>query len=111
MFKIFIIALLTINCYPVHTISKSNLKLFDTLTSGVKFTENLINMDYANGVTKLVSDAFKNLTTTKNGMKSAASEIFTGFIKILGFDSKKIGAIGINGLIFLAQLVSSTLSI
>ncbi|CAG9764152.1 unnamed protein product [Ceutorhynchus assimilis] len=78
--------------------------------SGEKIDENVSNVDYSSEASKLVSEAYYN--DTANGKVEATSitnKIFTGLFKILGFDSEKIGAIAVNGLIFLAQLLGTSL--
>ena len=36
------------------------------------------------------------------------SSFTSGFLKILGLDSKKIGAFALNGIVFIAQMVSTS---
>lgn len=79
--------------------------IFEKLQTSFEMAGKLLGLDKAKSVAQLVSDAFG-----KSGKKGDGSEggqnIFSGFLRIFGFDSKKIGAIAINAIIFVAQLVS-----
>lgn len=80
------------------------LKQFDAF-SGLQLAGKFFNSDHAKGVANLVSDAFEE-THTKNKGANQQNNIFSWFLRVLGFDTKKIGAITVNAIIFVAQLVS-----
>ncbi|XP_071056582.1 uncharacterized protein [Onthophagus taurus] len=102
----------TINWFHIN--SESNL--FDKLASGFKFAGKLLGIDHVADVSSLISKAFSSNKRLKNGFvendenKNHNDNIFAGFLRIFGFDPKKIAAIGVNGIIFMAQLISSSLS-
>lgn len=76
--------------------------IFKKLQTSFEMAGKFLGLDKAESVAKLVSDAFG-----KSGKKGDEEEgnIFSGFLRIFGFDSKKIGAIAVNAIIFVAQLV------
>lgn len=81
--------------------------ILDKLTSGFKLAGKLLGLDRVTGVSQLVSDAFAaNTERNSNGENVGETNIFSGFLRIFGFDVKKIGAIAVNAIIFVAQLVS-----
>ncbi|KAJ3657921.1 hypothetical protein Zmor_009697 [Zophobas morio] len=83
--------------------------VFGKLKSGFQLAGKLLGIDEANGVAQLVSEAFGKSHKKGDGAEGTGN-IFSGFLRILGFDSKKIGAIAVNAIIFVAQLISSSLS-
>ena len=85
-------------------VSSNDGNVLERLKSGFEFAGNLFKVDQIRDVTKLVSDAFKK--GSENVEQKKSDDVFSTFLRILGFDTKKIGAITINSLIFLAQLVS-----
>lgn len=64
----------------------------------------LLGLDKATSVAELVSEAFGK-TNKKGDEGDGQQNIFSGFLRILGFDAKKIGAIAVNAIILVAQLV------
>lgn len=80
------------------------------LASGIRLAGKLLGLDESSGIAQLVSEAFgKTDTQSKKGddgsVPGQQNNIFSGFLRILGFDAKKIGAIAVNAIIFVAQLV------
>lgn len=77
------------------------------LASGIRLAGKLLGIDKATEVAELVSNAFGNTKTEskKGDDGNDQQNIFSGFLRILGFDAKKIGAIAVNAIIFVAQLV------
>lgn len=82
--------------------------VFGKLKSGFQLAGKLLGIDHATGVAQLVTEAFGKSHKKGDGSEGT-SNIFSGFLRVLGFDAKKIGAIAINAIIFVAQLVSLTL--
>lgn len=78
--------------------------VFGKLKSGFQHAVKLLGIDHANGVAQLVTEAFGK--AHKKGDGNETGNIFSGFLRVLGFDAKKIGAIAVNAIIFVAQLVS-----
>lgn len=76
--------------------------MIDKIKSGFKLAGKLLGWDYASEVAELVSESFGK---SKKGDNSG-DNLFSGFLRIFGFDTKKIGAITVNAIVFLAQLVS-----
>ncbi|RZC38635.1 uncharacterized protein BDFB_008946 [Asbolus verrucosus] len=103
MFPVIILALL------VTCINAEEKTVFGKLKSGFQLAGKLLGIDQATGVAQLVTEAFGK-TQRKGDASEGTGNIFSGFLRILGFDSKKIGAIAINAIIFVAQLISSSLS-
>lgn len=87
------------------TLSEENT-VFGKLKSGFQFAGKLLGIDQANGVAQLVSQAFGKAQTRKGDEGAATNNLFSSFFRILGFDVKKIGAIAVNAIIFVAQIVS-----
>lgn len=73
--------------------------------SGLQVAGKFFNADHAKGVASLVSEAFDK-SHAKNKDADQQGNMFSGFLRMLGFDTKKIGAITVNAIIFVAQLVS-----
>lgn len=78
------------------------------IKSSFQYAGKLLGLDESNSVTKLVSEAFskssKKMADDNNNNNN--NNIFSGFLRILGLDTKKISAIAVNAIIFVAQLVS-----
>ncbi|KAH1019179.1 hypothetical protein HUJ04_009034 [Dendroctonus ponderosae] len=104
MFKALVLTLLVLSCKPRHS-SAAKSQLIDILKS-LKLTEKLFRTDQAKQVASLVSNAFTDYANSRKKSTNPTSQVFTGFLKVLGFEAEKIAAIAINGLIFVAQLVS-----
>lgn len=80
--------------------------ILDKITSGFKLAKKLLGLDRVIGVSQLVSEAFGRDAEADNDKKDGGTNIFSSFLRIFGFDVKKIGAIAVNAVIFVAQLVS-----
>jgi hypothetical protein len=85
--------------------SSEEQTVFGKLKSGFQLAGKILGIDHATGVAQLVTEAFGKSHPKGDGSEGP-SNIFSGFLRILGFDSKKIGAIAVNAIIFVAQLVS-----
>lgn len=84
--------------------------VFGKLKSGFQLAGRLLGIDQANGVAQLVTQAFGKNHDPKGDAGEGPKNIFSSFLRVLGFDAKKIGAIAVNAIIFVAQLVSLLLS-
>lgn len=73
------------------------------IKSSFHYAGKLLGLDEAYSVTKLVTEAFGK--ATKKTEDNQRGTIFSGFFRILGLDTKKISAIAVNAIIFVAQLV------
>lgn len=81
--------------------------VFGKLKSGLKLAGKLLGLDAASEVAKLVTESFgKSNAKSKGDTAGSGPTIFNGFFRLLGLESTKIGAIAVNALVFLAQLVS-----
>lgn len=74
------------------------------IKSGIQFAGKLLGLDEVNKVAKLVADNFHK--AARNKQDDRGNAIFSGFFRILGLNTKKISAIAVNAIIFVAQLVS-----
>lgn len=68
-----------------------------------------LGLNTAQGVAHLVSSSL--LTTRPQWLREGTDVglqhgLFSGFFRLLGLDSTKLGAIALNAIIFIAQLVS-----
>ncbi|XP_018571604.1 uncharacterized protein LOC108911215 [Anoplophora glabripennis] len=99
---------LLISC--TKSVENENFSVLDKLKSGLQLAGKFLNSDHAKGVANLVSEAFEK-THNKNNNDDKQSNIFSGFLRVLGFDTKKIGAITVNAIIFVAQLISSAIQL
>lgn len=77
--------------------------VFGKLKTGLHLAGKLLGFDESSGVAQLVSQAFGKSPKRKDEFNR--DNIFSGFLRILGFDTKRIGAIAVNAVIFVAQLV------
>lgn len=82
--------------------------VFGKLKSSFQLAGKLLGIEHANEVAQLVAETFGK-TSKKGDSSPTPNNIFAGFLRVLGFDSKKIGAIAVNAIIFVSQLVSSFL--
>lgn len=80
--------------------------ILDKLTSGFKLAGKLLGLDRVAGVSQLVSETFSGNIQRDTKQDNGGNNIFSSFLRIFGFDVKKIGAIAVNAIIFVAQLVS-----
>lgn len=86
--------------------SDSAAKMFGKLRSGFQLAGELLGVDATQGIAQLVASTFgKSNAKIKGESADGGQNIFGGLLRILGLDSKKVGAIAINALIFVAQLV------
>ncbi|KAL3267398.1 hypothetical protein HHI36_011527 [Cryptolaemus montrouzieri] len=83
--------------------------MFGKLKSGLQMAGKFLGIDKAKGVADLVSDAFGK-SNNRKGDEDAGGNIFSGFLRMLGFDAKRIGAIAINSIVFVAHLISKSLA-
>lgn len=83
------------------------MDMFGKIKTGLRMAGKLLGLDTAKGVAELVSDAFGKNDHRKGDNEEHGGNIFSGFLRMLGFDAKKIGAIAVNSMVFVAQLVSS----
>lgn len=65
----------------------------------------LTGLDTASNVAQLINDAFKK-NAREEKPKIEAGGIIANLLKLLSFDTSKIGAIVLNSIIFLAQMVN-----
>lgn len=77
--------------------------MFGKIKSSIQMAGKLLGLDHAKGVAELVSEAFGK---TRIKHDNGKDNVFSGFWRVLGFDAKKISAIAVNAIIFVAQLVS-----
>lgn len=75
------------------------------IKSSFEYAGKLLGLNEAYSVTNLVSETFGKTSKKMNDEQN--STIFSGFLRILGLDTKKISAIAVNAIIFVAQLVSN----
>jgi hypothetical protein len=77
---------------------------------GLNMAGKFLGLNTAQGVAHLVSTSLLNARPQWLREGPAASlqhGLFSGFLKLLGLDSTKLGAIALNAIIFMAQLVST----
>lgn len=85
------------------------------IKNGFKMATKLLGLDRAQGVAQLVSETFgggshHNPKYKKGSNDQNSQNLFSGFFRLLGLDAGKLGAIAINGFIFIAQMVSPLIS-
>ncbi|XP_066248791.1 uncharacterized protein [Euwallacea similis] len=81
---------------------------FATKTIGEDFYE----YSKASGINVVAKNGYNKPSKAKTGhetIKSFIPQIFTAFLKLTNSDSNKIAAVGVNTLIFLAQLLGTSL--
>ncbi|KAI4462816.1 hypothetical protein MML48_4g00006126 [Holotrichia oblita] len=83
--------------------------ILDKLTSGFKLAGRLLGLDRVVGVSQLVTETFGGNVQRDTKQNNGGNNIFSSFLRIFGFDVKKIGAITVNAIIFVAQLISTSL--
>lgn len=80
--------------------------VFGKLKTGLKLAGQFLGLDTASEVAKLVTESFAK-PSRKGDTANSGTNIFSGFFRILGLESSKIGAIAVNAIVFFAQLVST----
>lgn len=98
------VALLVLLCQQCFGLDQDTEGIFGRLNSGLQLAGKMLGLDNAKGVAQLVSQAFGK-ASRKGDEGSGEQNVFSGFLRILGFDSKKIGAVAVNSIILVAQLV------
>ncbi|CAH0561028.1 unnamed protein product [Brassicogethes aeneus] len=89
---------------------KRTIDVLGKIKSGFQMAGKLLGLEQAKGVANLVSQAFgKNNRKDEKG--NNGGNVFSGFLRVLGFDAKRISAIAINAIIFVAQMISSSLKL
>ncbi|GJQ64997.1 hypothetical protein Trydic_g7159 [Trypoxylus dichotomus] len=83
--------------------------ILDKLTSGFKLAGKLLGLDRVTSISQLVSESFGGNIKRNTAENEDEPNIFSNFLRIFGFDVKKIGAIAVNAVIFVAQLISTSL--
>lgn len=78
------------------------------IKSSFEYAGKLLGLNEAYSVTNLVSETFGK--STKKIDNEQNNTIFSGFLRILGLNTKKISAIAVNAIIFVAQLVSKCIN-
>lgn len=69
----------------------------------------LFSSDHASKVANLVSNALGGKTNHEKTEEK--SNIFSGFLRLFGFESRQISAITVNAIILIAQLVRNIVSV
>lgn len=94
----------------VYGFEGKSFNMFAKLKSSIQWASKLLGLDKASDVANLVSSAFgkrqKKMDNNNNNSEKTSGNIFSGFLRIFGFDGKKVGAIAVNAIIFVAQLVN-----
>lgn len=91
--------------------------LVDNIHSGIRFAGKILGIDTAADVAELVSKAFsKNLLRNKNNetpkseqKKEQPNNLLGGLFRLMGLEGPKLGALAINGIIFIAQMIGKSL--
>ena len=76
---------------------------------GLDMAGKFLGLNTAQGVAHLVSSSFmktRPMWLREGSDTTVQHGIFSGFFRLLGLDSTKLGAIALNAIIFIAQLVS-----
>ncbi|KAK4887020.1 hypothetical protein RN001_003291 [Aquatica leii] len=79
------------------------------IKAGFEIASKFLGFDPGNGLAQMVSDTFSG-KHTKSPREDTSNNVFAGFLRLIGLDTKKISAIAVNAIIFVAQLISTTLS-
>jgi hypothetical protein len=77
---------------------------------GLDMAGKFLGLNTAQGVAHLVSTSLLNARPQwlREGPDASLQHgLFSGFLRLLGLDSTKLGAIALNAIIFMAQLVST----
>ncbi|KAG5862411.1 hypothetical protein JTB14_001212 [Gonioctena quinquepunctata] len=101
-----ILNLVLCSCDEAKTFS-----VFDKIKTGFKMAGNFFSTDHASKVANLVSSALGKTQAKEGAGGKPSNNIFSGFLRLFGIDSKKIGVIAINAIIIVAQLISSSISL
>ncbi|KAB0799105.1 hypothetical protein PPYR_06985 [Photinus pyralis] len=81
------------------------------IKAGFEIAGKFLGIDPSNSLAQMVSDTFSGKHSKPSSEEfDGKFHIFSGFLRLLGLDTKKISAIAVNAIIFIAQLISSTLS-
>ncbi|XP_066150850.1 uncharacterized protein [Euwallacea fornicatus] len=85
-----------------------NITVYRTMADGNKFYE----YSKASGINVLIENGHEKISRPKTGHETVRSfipQIFTAFLKLNNLDGSKVAAVGVNALIFLAQLLGTSL--
>lgn len=83
--------------------SSGECGVFGKIKSGLEAAGKWFGLGKGSGLAKLVAESFGKNGGEKHEDNSKG--VFSAFFRILGFDAKKIGAIAVNAIIFIAQMV------
>ncbi|CAH1140172.1 unnamed protein product [Phyllotreta striolata] len=104
MHTVFLFFLIFVN--PVENHEDSSM--FDKIKSGFKMAGEFFSTDHASKVANLVSNALGRKPNRDKNEEN--SNIFSGFMRLFGFESRQITAIAINTIILIAKLIGSSLN-
>ncbi|XP_044749118.1 uncharacterized protein LOC123309884 [Coccinella septempunctata] len=108
---VFIFLLFCATVYPQKIRESRTMGMFGKIRSGLEMAGKFLGLDTAKGVAELVSNAFgKNDHRKEDNEEGAGGNIFSGFLRMLGFDARRIGAIAVNSIVFIAQLIGKSLA-
>ncbi|XP_074037873.1 uncharacterized protein isoform X1 [Leptinotarsa decemlineata] len=104
------ILLVTVNILVASCSDDGSFSVLDKIKAGFKMAGSFFSSDHSNKVANLVSTALGK-THTKPSPEVKTNNIFSGFLRLFGLSPKKIGAIAVNAIIVVAQLISSSISL
>ncbi|KAF5302165.1 hypothetical protein FQR65_LT08588 [Abscondita terminalis] len=84
--------------------------VFGKIKAGIEIAGKYLGFDPENSLAQMVSETFSGKHTKTQREEPSHFNVFSGFLRLLGLDTKKISAIAVNAIIFVAQLISSSLS-
>ncbi|XP_045479645.1 uncharacterized protein LOC123684430 [Harmonia axyridis] len=109
-FSLVLLLLCAFSEAQMHGEARSMTAMFGKIKSGLQMAGKFLGIDTAKGVADLVSEAFGKHNRRKGDEADAGGNIFSGFLRMLGFDAKRIGAIAVNSMVFVAQLIGKSLA-
>ncbi|XP_056636622.1 uncharacterized protein LOC130445128 [Diorhabda sublineata] len=104
-----ILFLLSSHIYVVQMTSEK-YNVFDKIQSGFKMASDFLSTDHASRVANLVSNALGGKSSQGN-TSGKPHNVFSGFLRLFGFEPKHISAIAVNAIILIAQLISTSLNL
>lgn len=106
------------NCYAILILLsitsclcfQDKMGVMGKIKAGFEIAGKFLGIDQTNTLAQMVSQTFREKASEKSSKgPTGDNSIFSGFLRLLGLDTKKLSAIAVNAIIFVAQLVSIVL--
>lgn len=91
---------------PIHCLGDGVVPdVLSKIKAGFEIAGKFLGINQSTNLAQMVSQTFSGKHIKKNGNFKGDTTIFSGFLRLLGLDTKKLSAIAVNAIIFVAQMV------